>query len=157
MTQFLSLLMDLVLSACDHWFLDDLYQKFPLQLQTFLDKDSIYRQSLSLWFISFVGVNILYFTLSSFSYHFLFDKTLMNHPKYLKNQIWLEMKLSCTSFPLTAIVTVPWFLFEVRGYSKLYHGNEYGSLWFFLSIMLFILFTDFGVYWIHVSLVNEAI
>jgi lathosterol oxidase len=141
--------MDLVLNACDNWFLDDFYSQFPSEMQSILLRDSIYRQSFSLWLIAFVGVNLLYFSLATFSYHFLYDKTLTKHPKFLKDQIWLEIKMSCISFPITAIVTVPWFLFEVRGYSKLYHDNQYGTGWFFLSIVLFILFTDFGVYWIH--------
>ena len=55
-----------------------------------------------------------------------------------------------TSFPITALVTAPWLFFEVKGYSKLYYSiEEYGWGYFFISLIWFILFTDFGVYWIH--------
>ncbi|CAG8590327.1 9784_t:CDS:2 [Cetraspora pellucida] len=68
---------------------------------------------------------------------------LMKHPKFLKNQIRKEIKLSATGFPFTTLVTIPWFLGEVRGYSKLYDDiNDYGILYGIFSIVLFLFFTD---------------
>ncbi|KAI8906448.1 hypothetical protein EDD86DRAFT_210740 [Gorgonomyces haynaldii] len=134
--------MDLVLSALDDLFLDNLYTEWP--------RDYWVRQSVSLFWISLIGVNVLYFVFSTFAYWFLFDHELKKHPKYLKNQISREIWLSFTSFPITAIVTTPWFLFEVRGYSKLYHSiDDYGLPYFIFSMFAFLMFTDFGVYWIH--------
>jgi lathosterol oxidase len=46
-------------------------------------------------------------------------------------------------------VTVPWFLFEVKGYSKLYHDYPSSFATFALEMLGFLMFTDFGVYWIH--------
>ncbi|CAG8718361.1 25909_t:CDS:2 [Dentiscutata erythropus] len=75
---------------------------------------------------------------------------LMKHPKFLKNQIRKEITLSVTGFPLTSLVTVPWFLGEVRGYSKLYDDiNDYGFLYGIFSIILYLFFTDMCIYWIH--------
>ncbi|CAG8592871.1 5902_t:CDS:2 [Dentiscutata heterogama] len=75
---------------------------------------------------------------------------LMKHPKFLKNQIRKEITLSVTGFPLTSLVTVPWFLGEVRGYSKLYDNiNDYGFLYGIFSIILYLFFTDMCIYWIH--------
>jgi lathosterol oxidase len=50
-----------------------------------------------------------------------------------------------------AILTAPIFLIEVRGYSKMYDRTEDGpGLWYnFAQFPLFILFTDFCIYWIH--------
>ncbi|CAG8800098.1 20233_t:CDS:2, partial [Racocetra persica] len=60
------------------------------------------------------------------------------------------IKLSVTGFPLTSLVTVPWFLGEVRGYSKLYDNiNDYGIVYGIFSIILFLFFTDMCIYWIH--------
>lgn len=138
--------MDLVLHFADDYILDDLYRKLP----TYLPRETLLRQAISLWSISFFGVIVLYLSLSSLSYHFFFDKQLMKHPKFLKNQIRREITLSMTSFPTTALVTIPWFIAEVRGYSKLYTDvSEYGWTYFFASIAMFVMFTDFGVYWIH--------
>lgn len=50
------------------------------------------------------------------------------------------------------MLTVPWFWGEVKGYSLLYEGlptTAAGWVYFFASIPLFLLFTDFGIYWIH--------
>ncbi|CAG8824296.1 44626_t:CDS:2 [Gigaspora margarita] len=75
---------------------------------------------------------------------------LMKHPKFLKNQIRKEITLSATGFPITSLVTIPWFLGEVRGYSKLYDDiNDYGFLYGIFSIILFLFFTDMCIYWIH--------
>ncbi|GBC19700.2 C-5 sterol desaturase [Rhizophagus irregularis DAOM 181602=DAOM 197198] len=61
-----------------------------------------------------------------------------------------EIKLSAFGFPITSIVTVPWFLGEVRGYSALYDDiNQYGLLYAVFSIFGFLFFTDMCIYWIH--------
>ncbi|KAJ3269919.1 c-5 sterol desaturase [Terramyces sp. JEL0728] len=97
-----------------------------------------------------ISVTFLYFVFSTISYYTVFDRSILKHPKYLKNQILKEIKLSVYSFPITSLVTVPWFYFEIKGYSKLYHDvDDYGYPYLVLSLIWFILFTDFGVYWIH--------
>jgi len=49
------------------------------------------------------------------------------------------------------VFTVPWFWGEVKGYSKLYSDPQaYGGIPYMLfSIAAFLVFTDFGIYWIH--------
>ncbi|KAJ3303902.1 c-5 sterol desaturase [Kappamyces sp. JEL0829] len=149
--------MDLVLNAADFYVLDSFYAKvsalIPAQAEAVLhlaSRTSVARQCFSLWAIALLGATVLYFTLATLSYYLLFDHENMKHPKFLPNQIRREIGVSLYSFPITSAVTVPWFLFEVRGYSKLYHSiDDYGWPWFFVSIFLFIMFTDFGVYWIH--------
>ena len=136
--------MDLILNYLEPRIFHPLYHSLPFPLNPILST------SISIFLVSLIGVNILYFTLSTLSYYFIYDHSLMDHPKFLKNQIQLEIKLSTSSFPITAICTVPWFLFEVLGYSKLYNDvGEYGYLYLVLSFGVFLMFTDFGVYWIH--------
>lgn len=50
-----------------------------------------------------------------------------------------------------AILTVPFFLGEVRGYAKLYDSfsEEPFPYYSILQFPVFILFTDFFIYWIH--------
>jgi Delta7-sterol 5-desaturase len=94
---------------------------------------------------------VIYFAFASLSYVFIFDKNTFNHPKYLKNQVRLEIQQTLRSLPVMAIFTTPFFLAEVRGYSKMYDTTMDGpGLWYnYLQFPIFILFTDFFIYWIH--------
>ncbi|KAM7207398.1 sterol delta 5,6-desaturase ERG3 [Naviculisporaceae sp. PSN 640] len=75
----------------------------------------------------------------------------MKHPRFLKNQILLEMKQANQSFPGMAAMTVPIVLLELKGYSKLYDTTAEGpGRWYdFFQFPLFVFFTDFCIYWIH--------
>jgi Delta7-sterol 5-desaturase len=94
---------------------------------------------------------VLYFIFSGLSYAFVFDKETMKHPKFLKNQVWLEMKQANTSMPWMSAMTMPFFLAEIRGYTKLYDMPSDGpGLWYeILQYPFFLMFTDLGIYWIH--------
>ena len=93
---------------------------------------------------------ILYFVFASLSYYFVFDKTYLNHPKFLASQIRKEMALTMQSLPVMAVLTAPWFLAEVRGYSKLYlDPADYGWWYMIFQFPLFLVFTDCLIYWIH--------
>ncbi|CAG8509202.1 4037_t:CDS:2 [Paraglomus occultum] len=60
------------------------------------------------------------------------------------------MSLSVSGFPITTAVTIPWFVGEVRGYSLLYDDVEKYGWWYLIaSVPMFLLFTDFCIYWIH--------
>jgi len=77
----------------------------------------------------------------------------MKHPKFLKNQISLEIKLTMQSIPLMSILTVPWFLAEIYGYSLLYMDVEdHGWNYLFFQFPLFLAFTDMSIYFIHRAL-----
>lgn len=88
---------------------------------------------------------------STLSFIFVFDKDTMKHPKYLKNQVWLEIKQANVSMPIMSAMTTPLFLAEIRGYAKLYDTTADGpGVWYnYLQFPFFVLFTDFAVYWIH--------
>ncbi|KAJ3190829.1 Lathosterol oxidase [Irineochytrium annulatum] len=141
--------MDIVLNFTDPVF-DGLYGSvIPEPYRDhFTARDAIPRQLSSLFLILLVGGSLLYFLGAGLNFHFLFDKETMNHPKFLKNQIAREIWLSVTSLPRTALVTIPWFFFELRGYSKLYDKLEH---WWHLPLqaLWFLAFTDCLVYWIH--------
>jgi lathosterol oxidase len=102
---------------------------------------------------------LVYYVFASASYFLVFDKATFAHPRYLKNQIKLEMKQANVAFPIMAIFTAPWFLAEVRGYSKLYDTTEEGpGAWYnWLQFPFFVCFTDFCIYWIHRGLHHKSL
>jgi Delta7-sterol 5-desaturase len=94
-------------------------------------RDYVPRQLLSLTFLTLVGIHVLYFLFAGISYKYIFDHNMMRHPRFLKNQVKLEIQCSLGSFPGMTMLTLPWFQAEVMGYSKLYKNvDEFG--WFYL-------------------------
>jgi len=94
-------------------------------------RDYVPRQLLSLILLTLVGIHVLYFLFAGMSYKFIFDHNMMRHPRFLKNQVKLEIQCSLRSFPGMTMLTLPWFQAEVMGYSKLYKSvDDYG--WFYL-------------------------
>ncbi|PIA92048.1 C-5 sterol desaturase [Cercospora beticola] len=132
------------------------------------DRDNIYRQFLSFYIITWIFGMVIYFTCASLSYIFVFDKTTFQHPKYLKNQMRMEIRQTVESIPIMAIFTVPFFVAEVRGYSFIYDSaanpafthpllNLLGGWYNYLQFPLFLMFTDFCIYWIHRGLHHPRI
>ncbi|RLN94485.1 hypothetical protein BBJ28_00006215 [Nothophytophthora sp. Chile5] len=135
--------MDLILELADEYALDAVY---PADIP----RDSIGRQLLSITLLTLLGGYVLYLTGAAFSYHYLFDKELMKHPKFLKNQVRREIAASMKSIPVMVLLTLPWFLAEVRGYSKTYVGFGKFGYWFEIwSVVWFVFFSDMLIYWFH--------
>ena len=102
-------------------------------------RDYLPRQLISIITLTLVGIHILYFLFAGLSYKFIFNHEMMKHPKFLKNQVKLEIQTSLHSFPGMTILTLPWFQAEVMGYSKLYDGlDTYGYFYLFASIPLWV-------------------
>lgn len=97
--------------------------------------------------------------MSTLSYIFVFDKTTFKHPKFLKNQIKMEIRQAVDAMPWIAVMTVPFFFAEIRGYSKLYDSLADGpGRWYdFAQFPLFLIFTDFCIYFIHRGLHHPLI
>ncbi|KIX98740.1 uncharacterized protein Z520_05201 [Fonsecaea multimorphosa CBS 102226] len=114
-------------------------------------RDTVYRQFVSLFMITWLFGSVLYFGFATLSYFFVFDKETMKHPKFLNNQVRKEIAQACQAMPGMAFLTALCMLAEVRGYSKLFdQPSEAPFPWYnFLQFPLFILFTDCGIYWIH--------
>lgn len=166
--------MDLVLEYCDEYAFDAAYAYlFPApgtsspspsvslnatlsalksgeRAVSRLARDAIPRQLASLFVVALTAAMVLYFIFCSLSYYFVYDRRLEHHPKFLKNQIRQEIISSMIAAPVIDVLTLPWFLGEVRGYSKLYDSvDEMGWAYFAFSAVWFLLFTDFMIYWIH--------
>ncbi|EKG16215.1 Fatty acid hydroxylase [Macrophomina phaseolina MS6] len=130
------------------------YLSFPptdYAYRSSLTRDNMYRQALSLFLITWIFGLVVYFACASFSYVFVFDKATFAHPKYLKNQISMEIAQTMRAMPVMSFFTVPFFVAEVRGYSKMYDAAEDGpGMWYnLIQFPFFIVFTDFCIYWIH--------
>jgi lathosterol oxidase len=102
-------------------------------------RDYIVRQILSVTTLTIIGIVALYLLFAAVSYYFIFDHRMMRHPRFLKNQVKLEIMCSLWSFPGMTLLTLPWFMGEVRGYSRLYSNVEdYGWAYLVLSVPLFV-------------------
>jgi lathosterol oxidase len=100
-------------------------------------RDYILRQLLSLAVLTGLGIVTLYFSFAWLSYKFIFNHEMMRHPRFLKNQIKLEIQASLRAFPGMILLTLPWFQAEVMGYSKLYDDvNQYGLFYLYASVPL---------------------
>lgn len=103
-------------------------------------REYIVRQVLSVATLTIIGIVALYLLFASISYYFIFDHRMMRHPRFLKNQVKLEIMCSLWSLPGITLLTLPWFMGEVRGYSRLYSNVEdYGLAYLVLSVPLFVL------------------
>lgn len=102
---------------------------------------------------------VVYFAFATLSYVFVFDKTTVNHPKYLKNQMRMEIRQTMNALPVMSTLTVPFFFIEVRGYGKMYDTFEEAPFMLYnvLQFPLFFMFTDFLIYWIHRGLHHPLI
>jgi len=135
------------MDAADPLFLDAVYAKLSPGWMG-ADRSDMTRQFISLYLIVLLGGTMLYLFFSGLDWFFIFDRTYMKHPKILKDQVRREMGVALASIPLMSLLTAFVFLAEVRGYSKL--RDEVGS-WQeeAAGIGLFLVFTDFWIYWIH--------
>lgn len=98
----------------------------------------------------FVGILLMYPSMAGFSYYYIFDHRMMKHPRFLKNQVRQEIIFSLQAFPWLILMTTPWFVYEVRGGGLFYDNvSDYGWLYLAASIPMFLVFTDFCIYWIH--------
>lgn len=108
----------------------------PLQISAW-PREYIPRQVLSLAVITLIGIHLLYFIFAGLSYRLIFNHEMRQHPRFLKNQEKLEIQSSLRAFPAITLLTLPWFLGEVRGYSRLYDGpGTYGYFYLFASAPL---------------------
>ncbi|KAJ3366151.1 Lathosterol oxidase [Allomyces javanicus] len=152
--------MDIVLDYADHYVLDTVYAHIARAFAAtpwhdlvdahLLVRDSLIRQGWTLFWLNAIGAIILYLLLATVSFYTIYDHDQMKHPKFLPNQIQREIKLSVIALPLMSALMLPLFLWEVRGYSKLYDNvDEYGWGYLVATVPLYLFFTDMCIYWIH--------
>lgn len=115
-------------------------------------RDNLLREGINMFIMTAVFGWLLYFSVATISYFTVFDKKIFNHPRYLKNQMRLEMGLASRSIPIMVLLTLPFFLLEINGYLRLYGPiDESTGGWkaVLMQLPTFIFFTDCGIYFIH--------
>ena len=144
--------MDIVLDFTDKHFFT------PFVYPASWPEDYWPRQFLTLYLIVLIGGVLLYLSVATFSYLFIYDKRLMRHPHFLENQISLEIQCTLFSAPLMGIPTAAMFLLEVRGYGRLYDSFDGNGLVLCVrDIAGFLFFTDMCIYWIHRGLHHRRV
>jgi len=149
--------MDDVVYLSDRYLLEPyLYSHFP-EWAT-VREPTLARNTFGVWFVMTFGGFLMYLSFAALSYFLMFDKKNELDPRFLKNQVAKEIGLSLASIPFMGVLTTPLILGEIYGYSKCYDRvEEYGLPFLILSIFTFLLFTDFGIYWIHRGLHHRLI
>ena len=126
-----------LVSRLPHPPLPSTYDPSTLTLVSAWPRDYIPRQLISLSVVTLIGIFCLYFLFAGLSYQYIFNHDMMDHPRFLKNQVKLEIQCSLRAFPGMTLLTLPWFQAEVRGYSKLYDNvDDYGLAYLLFSVPL---------------------
>lgn len=131
----------------------DKYVLTPYVYPEHWKEDDVERQFVSVFMFLNIGATLLYVFVAGFAYLFLFDQKLREHKFFLKDQERIEIGYALAAIPWMSLYTVPIFVCELQGYSKLYDNvEEYGLLYLVGSVFLFTMWNDFAVYWIHRTL-----
>jgi lathosterol oxidase len=102
--------MDSVLEFLDPLVLDSIYAKVlpapalanatsNVAITSALARDNDIRIALSIFVLVTLGGWFFYLAAASFSYFVLFDHEIMKHPKFLKNQVSLEIDCAVKAVP----------------------------------------------------------
>lgn len=120
--------------------------------ETWKESD-IERQALTVFCTLILGGALLYFFVGGFAYVFLFDREIRKHQFFMPNQELVEIKYAMIAIPWIAVYSTPIFVAELRGHSKLYDNiEERGYPYLIASVLLFMAWNDFAVYWVHRAL-----
>lgn len=81
--------MEILLEKSEQVFFSQFYNAtLPVEfLESYFYKDSNARIFTTIFILEIVGVNLLYFLGSGFSWYFLFDKSILSSKKMLPNQV----------------------------------------------------------------------
>jgi Delta7-sterol 5-desaturase len=155
-----------LVSLLPHPPLPSTYDPSTLTTVSAWPRNYIPRQLISLSVVTLIGIFCLYLLFAGLSYRYIFNHDMMTHPRFLKNQVKLEIQCSLRAFPGMTLLTLPWFQAEVRGYSKLYDNvDDYGLAYLLFSVplrvtphVIFVDFSDAGltVFWFSLTTVSTG-
>ncbi|KCV71582.1 hypothetical protein H696_02521 [Fonticula alba] len=150
--------MDIVVLLGDEYLLRPLLYEPLIELTGFTPlADQLYfpRLAFSTWLLLTLGAIVMYLITSTISYLIFFvwlrDKYYPETAEQpFPGQEKLEIQMALWSCPWIGVLTAPFVFLEVWGYSRLYENLSDYPLWYIpVQIILFIFFTDTGIYWIH--------
>jgi len=114
---------------------------------------SLLRRAMITWIFIYLSSLVLYFVFASLDYYLIFikyQKQLL--PNYKPNlpEIRREIYVSSWSLAVMSALTVPMEILIQLGYGKIYHDPmQYGLTYLIISPILFLVFSDSLIYWIH--------
>lgn len=112
-------------------------------------RDGVWRQSISLFFVTWLSSSLFYLFFGTLCYYGNFDRSLKKQPKFRPNQIRSEILDSLVSLLVFTALTVPIFVAQVRGMARIYTFGT-GSVWYEVAqYPFFVLFSDTCMYWLH--------
>ena len=144
--------MDEIVSYFDGKILEP---RLPHVITAVFPEGTLMRQIFCLEVILIFGAIILYFVSSSFTYWLYFKHLKEKYhpatePQPYPGQIRDEITISLWALPLMGQLMCPFFLGHIRGYAKLYENfSDYGWLYFCVSVILLLIWSDTLIYWIH--------
>ncbi|KAJ1982017.1 c-5 sterol desaturase [Dimargaris xerosporica] len=143
--------MDVVVEYVDYCVADIAYHWLADHTPCpYFERSHLARQYATVSLLIFLSFNILYFIEATIAYYFIFDHDLKKHPKFLPDQVRREIRASTRAFLPMSLLKALWFVAEMRGHSLLYDDvAAYGWYYLGVSALMFLLFTDFCVYWNH--------
>ncbi|KAA8496356.1 Lathosterol oxidase [Porphyridium purpureum] len=119
------------------------------------------RRAIITWLFTYLGSILLYFAFAGLDYYVVFVRYKERFvPHYQPNlkEMRREMWLSSWSLLVMAALTTPAEVAFQLGYGKIYHDvSEYGWLYLLVSPILFLVFSDTLIYFIHRGLHHPAV
>jgi Delta7-sterol 5-desaturase len=122
---------------------------------------TLFHRSVVTWFMMYVGAVLLYLgfgALDFYAIHLLRGFRGEKDPVAGKTNIPSEIGFSLRSLALMSALSVPLELGVQLGYSKVYrNASDYSLVYLLLSPVLFVVFSDCAIYWIHRGLHHRSI
>lgn len=122
---------------------------------------SLTRRCIITWAYLYIGALLIYFIYSSLDFLVVFGifrKQLLPKDYFSKIELRREIWFSVRSLSIMALMSTPMEVAVQFGYSKIYHDHsKHGYLYLIVSPILFILFSDCIIYFIHRGLHHRYI
>lgn len=103
-----------------------------------------------------MALNVIFYTAyglqTGLMYHFTYDKRLLKHAKFKKDQIFTEIKVSLDTMWRCNIPRCAFIVLQVQGHSLLYDGGVdsfYSLVYLVFSCILFVVITDLWIFSAH--------
>lgn len=110
---------------------------------------SFVRRFFLTWGMLYVSSVLLYFFVSSVHYLVFFRRHIPEKERK-KTEMMREIRLSLKSLILMTLLSTPTEILSQLGYTLIYHDKyQYGALYLVISPVIFVMFSDFLIYFIH--------
>lgn len=147
--------MDYIVFGINKFLIDPHWYGVDSTLMTEPTSYSVTRNFVVMWTLLYSGSLIVYFLGAFTTYYLFFVRKTENgenlaHWKYDKEQVKNEIWTSVWSLWIMSGMVTPCEILVMYGYGRVYYSvDEYGWGYLLISPILFLMFTDSLIYWIH--------